>query len=260
SVLIGVELPFKYFRVWNVSDAEEHGAGRELPAFAGFHIPQLQCSNFFLRDVVHILNHGIGQELDVGMLASAIQHDLGSTKLVTAVDQRDLACEPGEEQSFLHSRVAAANYGDLFSGEEKAIAGGAGRDAVSNERLLVFEPQPARRRAARNDQGAGPNCIFADLNGERPLAEVGASDMPQLVLRSETRSLAAHVLDQFRPLDSFREAGKVFNQRGERELTARFVPLNDQRLEVGACGVERGGMAGAARAYDEYVANSIHVV
>ena len=67
-----------------------------------------------------------------------------------------------------------------------------------------------------------------------PLAQVSAGHMPEHVLGTETLRLLAHVLDQFGPLNSFREARKVFDQRGDRQLPARFVAFNDEWLKVGA--------------------------
>lgn len=44
-------------------------------------------------------------------------------------------------------------------------------------------------------------------------------------------------------LDPVRETRKIFDQRGHRQLAARFMALNDQRFEIGARRVERGGVA-----------------
>ena len=61
--------------------------------------------------------------------------------------------------------------------------------------------------------------------------------MSQHVLGAETLRLLAHVLDQFRPLNAFWEAGEIFDQCGDRQLPAGFVAFNDERLEIGARGV-----------------------
>ena len=42
-------------------------------------------------------------------------------------------------------------------------------------------------------------------------------------------------------------AGPVLDQRGEHQLPARLEPLDDQRLEIGARGVEAGREARRAR-------------
>ena len=63
--------------------------------------------------------------------------------------------------------------------------------------------------------------------------------------------LLLHVLDELGALDAFGPAGKVFDQGGDGELAAGLVALEDERLEVGARGVDGGGEAGAAGAEDD---------
>ena len=76
-----------------------------------------------------------------------------------------------------------------------------------------------------------------------------------LDLRAEARGLLLHVLDQFRALDAFRPAGKVFDQGGDGELAAGLMAFEYQRLEVGAGGINGGRQTGAAGAQDDGVAN-----
>src|SRR6516225_9747577 len=83
--------------------------------------------------------------------------------------------------------------------------------------------------------------------------------MAEVVLRPKALGLLAHILNQLGPLDAFREAGKILNQRGEGELSAGLMTFDDQRLEVGACGVESGGMSRAAGTDNDDVAN-VHSV
>src|SRR5690348_5056085 len=42
AVRIFIELAIEHFRVWLVADAEEHGAGGEIPRFSGLQILKLQ--------------------------------------------------------------------------------------------------------------------------------------------------------------------------------------------------------------------------
>ena len=52
------------------------------------------------------------------------------------------------------------------------------------------------------------NLVLAHVQQKRPLAQIGAGHVAKHVLGAESLRLLAHVLDQFRPLNSFREAGK----------------------------------------------------
>ena len=46
---------------------------------------------------------------------------------------------------------------------------------------------------------------------------------------------------------------EILDQRGERKLAARFVSGDDQRFQIGARGVDGGGVSGAAGADDDHV-------
>ena len=75
----------------------------------------------------------------------------------------DLGGKAGEEEGLFHSGVAAADDGDLLAAGEKAVAGGAGGDAVADEGLLGGEVEPAGAGAGGDDEGAGADGLAADL-------------------------------------------------------------------------------------------------
>jgi len=70
--------------------------------------------------------------------------------------------------------------------------------------------------------------------------------------------LFLHVLNEFGALDAVWPAGEVFNHGGDGELTSGLVALEDQRLEVGARGINGRGEAGAAGAQNDGIANFLH--
>jgi hypothetical protein len=81
-----------------------------------------------------------------GVGDGALQHDARGAEVLAAVDEGDLGGEAGEEERLFHGGVAAADDGDLLAGGEEAVAGGAGADAVADERLL--EGRPSQRAGA----------------------------------------------------------------------------------------------------------------
>ncbi len=82
--------------------------------------------------------------------------------------------------------------------------------------------------------------------------------MGQLEGCAEAGGLLLHVLDQFGTLDALGPAGKILDQRGDGELAAGLVALENQRVEAGAGGVDGGGESGAAGAKNNGVANIGH--
>ena len=93
--------------------------------------------------------------------------------------------------------------------------------------------------------------VLADRERERPLAEVDRGHVAEDELRAEALRLLAEQLHQLRAHARLGEAGIVLHVGGDRELPAGLRPLDDQRRQVGARGVERGGEAGGAGADDD---------
>ena len=81
--------------------------------------------------------------------------------------------------------------------------------------------------------------------------------MADLEFGAEARALIPHVIDKFRPLNTFGETWKVFHEGCEGQLSTRFVAFDHKRFEVSTGGVEGGGEAGASRADDDDVANVV---
>ena len=94
-------------------------------------------------------------EVDLGVGEGALLHDLGGPQLVAPVDDRDLGGEAGQEERLLQGRVAAAGHGDVLLAEEEAVAGGAGRDAVAEQAVLVGDAEHERAGAGGDDQRVG---------------------------------------------------------------------------------------------------------
>src|SRR3954468_6043709 len=169
------------------------------------------------------------------------------------MDHGNFRGEAREEERLFHGGVATADHGDLFPGEEKSIASCAGGNTVSDQSLFAGQPEPPGGSAAGDDQGLSLDGLFTELQGERTLTEIGAGKMTGANLSAEARGLALHVLDQLRTLNAFRKSGKIFYQRGERELAAGLVAFEDERLQVGAGGINGGSQAGASGAENHRV-------
>ena len=76
--------------------------------------------------------------------------------------------------------------------------------------------------------------------------QIHPGEMRHAQLGAEANRLFFHILDELGALDSLRPAGKVLHQRGDGELPTRLVTLQNQGLQVGSCGVDGCGEAGAA--------------
>ena len=135
---------------------------------------------------------------------------------------------------------------------------------MTDQGLLVGKVEPSRRGSAGDDQCAGQQRLasqvhFDGLGAEALglLAEVDADHVSGVELSTEARGLLTHVVDEFWPLDAFREARKVLDQGGDGQLPAGLVAVDDERRQVGASGVDGGSQPRASGADDDYVANVV---
>ena len=78
-----------------------------------------------LAGVVDVFDHGVVEELDLGIVARALQHDLGRAEVFAAVHQRHLFAEARQEIGLFHGGIAAAHHHDLLAAIKEAVAGGA---------------------------------------------------------------------------------------------------------------------------------------
>src|SRR5258707_681660 len=100
----------------------------------------------------HLFEHGVPQHVDFRILEQPVLQDLLGAEAVAPMRDRDLGGKVGEKQRFLDRGVAAADDENLLAAVEEAVAGGAGRDAVSLELLLRGQLKPARLGAGRDDE------------------------------------------------------------------------------------------------------------
>jgi len=243
--------------VGDVADAEEHEADGKDVLFAGDEAFEAQAFDVFFLDAEDLFDGGAGEESDVGVSHGAIEHDLRGAEALAAVDERDFSGEAGEEEGFFHGGVAAADDGDLFAGGEEAVAGGAGGYAMADEGLFAGQIEPAGACSGGDDEGAGVDGLFADVEDEGMGSEVDGGEMGHAKLGAEADGLLLHVLDELRALDAFGPAGEVFDQGGDGELASGLVAFEDEGLEVGTGSVDGGGEAGAAGAEDDGVAGRV---
>ena len=180
----------------------------------------------------------------LGFVVGAVDHDLRRPERVAAMEQVDLRGEAGQVGRLLERGVTAAHDGDLAVAEEEAVARGAGRHAAAAKAGLRVESEPQRRRAGRDDDRLCPVFDAAGPDAERALGEIDAVDVDVDQARPEALGLGAERGHQVGALDAVGEAGVVLDVAGEHQLPARGRARDDDRLEIGPRGIDRGGQAG----------------
>ena len=138
--------------------------------------------------------------------------------------------------------------------EEEAVAGRAPRDAAAGELLLAGQPELAVARARRQDHDAGLVGVGRGLHDLDVAGEVDLDDVVGHQLGAEPLGLGAHLVHQGRAHDAVAEAGEVLDLGGVHQRAAGgHRALEDERVQAGPRGVQRGGVAGRSGADDDDV-------
>ena len=110
--------------------------------------------------------------------------------------------------------------------------------------------------AAGDDQRLGFNRFTIHIEDKGPLREMDGFDGAELDTRAEAFGLFLHADHEFVAVDAFRKAGKILNDAGGCKQAAGHASGEDQRLQIGAGGIEGGGQASATGTHDD---NFFHI-
>ena len=181
-----------------------------------------------------------------GLFHQLVGENFFRAELVAPVNDGDVRGDVGEVQGFLDRGVAAADHGHGLVAVEEAVTGGAAGDALALELFFRFQSQVHGRGAGGDDQGVAG--VAAAVAGQFVglAAEVHLVDVVENELGVEAFGMLAHAFHQPRALQAFRVAGPVVHFRGGHELPALFHTGDQHRLQVGARGIDGGGVAGGA--------------
>ena len=161
--------------------------------------------------------------------------DLRRAELVAAVDERHALAEPGEVARLLHRRVAAADDGHVLAAEERAVAHGAGADALVLELVLAREAEVLGARAGGDDDRLGS---VGSLSSSPTQTLNGRFEKSTLCTSSVTISVPwCSACSRKRCISSWPghlrgEAGVVLDVGGEHQLAAGDEPAGVEAFEA----------------------------
>jgi len=140
---------------------------------------------------------------------------------------------------------------DLLAPEEGAVAGGAGGHALAHQLLFRGQPQVAGAGAGGDDQRVAG--VFAGIADQlhRLFGEFGGVDVVEDDLGAEAGGMFLKARHQVRALHAVGIGRPVIHISGGHQLAALGHAGDDDRLQVGACGIDGGGIAGRAGTEDE---------
>ena len=239
-----------------MADRDEHAVAGEFVNLAAANIAQPDASDFRrLRDAKDLLDHGVPYHCDLRVMEQPVLQDLLGAQLVAPVHQGDPPRVIGQINRLLDRRVAAADDNHILVAEKEPVAGRAGRDAKAAERLLAWQAEPARLRAGGDDYRVA-EIEIARIGGrdKRPAPEIERLDMVEDDPGPDMLGLGVHLLHQPGSLDDVGKPRVVLDIGGDRQLAAGLDPGQQNRLQVGAGGIDRRGIAGRPGADDQNLA------
>ena len=75
AIAVRVELALEHSGIGNVPNTQKHRARRKVPHLLSLRIAQLKSGHLLLCRIINVFNNRIGEECDLSMLPSAVQHD-----------------------------------------------------------------------------------------------------------------------------------------------------------------------------------------
>src|SRR5215831_9611087 len=136
AIVIHLNQPLENLSIGNMSNRHKNAIAFEIGDFTVLQVFELDPFDILGFNVIDVLNGGVPHEVDFGVFEGAFLHDLGSSQLVPAVNDRDIIGILGQEGRSLNRRISASHHDDLFAFEEVTVAGCTGRYPVSDKLLF----------------------------------------------------------------------------------------------------------------------------
>ena len=236
-----------------MADGDEHALDLQFLGAAAARVAQPRAGDL-LAVAEHLLQHPVPGDPHLALALQREQpllQDLVGAQFAAAVHQGDRGGEPGQVQGLLDRGVAAAHHRHRLGAEEEAVAGGAGRDAAALVPLFRRQAEVAGGGAGGDDQRVAAVLGVAAGQPERRRAERDRGHLVEGQRHLVALRVALHAVHQVRPLQARDVARPVVDVGGGHQLPARLHAGDQQQVEAGAGGVDRGRVAGRARAQDD---------
>ena len=162
-----------------------------------------------------------------------------------------MARDVGQIQRLFHSGIPATDYSHWLIAVEKSVTCRASRHTFAHEGSFTRQAKILGACACGDDHRVGGVVACPASQHEWPLRKVDLFDIVIFNARSETLSMLAHPLHQFRPHHACIIAGPIVDFGRGHQLPAYFDSRNHHRRQIGARGVNGSSIAGRSRANDD---------
>ena len=190
--------------------------------------------------------------LNVRGFHHTVGHHLRGTQLIATHDQVHLVAKTGEVHGLFGSGIATAHHGHILATVEETVAGSAGRNPAPGIFGLILEAQVFGGGTGCDDHRFGLDQFgIVDPHLLDVAREVDPGGQTPADIRAEALGLFLEILHHHRTGDALGVARVVFDLGGGGQLSARLQTLVHHGTQVGACGVNGGGITGWTRSDDQ---------
>ena len=224
-----------------MADGQEEAVdGQVVAALVGFALAVHQVRAFYAVFAVQAQRVGFEEHLDFLVLHHAVLHGLRCTQKGLTHDEVDFL---GQVSGLFAGSVAAAHHSHGLFAVEKAVARGAGTDALTAVFLFIGQTEEACAGTCGNDERlALLGGVVVEPHGVGALAEVHLDSGGGAYFGTETFCLTAHVVHHFVGIHAVGIAREVFYLGGDGELAARLQTLVDYGAKAGTSCVNGSGI------------------
>ena len=141
TVLIFIDEIAEELRIWHMADGDEDALHFEFALLTGDEVLQRHGADFAFVVGEVFRDGAVPDRLNLGIGEHTISHDLRGAQTVAAMNEMDGGCELGQETGFLASGVPTTDHCHRDVALERTIAGGAAREATTDELLLIRQSQ-----------------------------------------------------------------------------------------------------------------------
>ena len=198
-------------------------------------------------------------DLDVGRFHHPPLHGFRRTQMIFPDHHVNLVAYGGQISGFLAGRVAAADDDHVLIPIEKAVAGRAGRNALSLEQGFGLKAEVLGLSPRGDNHGVGLDdfpSVDRHLEGAR--REIDARRYAETDIHPELLRLLLHGFHQLGPQYSVGKPRKILDLGRRGQLTAGFHTLVKHRSEIRPGGVY-GRRIARRTASDDQAARSFSI-
>jgi hypothetical protein len=235
---------------WNVSNGHEDSSSWDHLLLTSDQV----LGNDSLDEVLSLVSDdsGVPQDVDLWVGQSTVSHDLGSSQLITTMDESDLRSKASEEKCLFAGRISSSNDEDVLVAEdwEWSVTSGTSADSSVAQLELSWSVEPAGSSSVSQDDGLSLIPVLSNL--DLVWSSLLEDEFSGKILNKDGSvllGLGHESVHQFWSLNSVWESWEVLNLSGDHQLSSGDGVIGDasdgnDRGKISSSGIDGSSESG----------------